>query len=87
MTKTWKVGNAQRAKQCVSCIAIRNFSVMRRLEVLVIAPSIEKYAVGPLVRLGISPILYALVGRPKVLAATCARMHSSGDALHLPIFT
>ena len=62
-------------------MAVRNLNVIRRLDVLVISPSIQKYAVGPLVRLGISPILHTLVGRPKVLAAMCARMHSSGDAL------
>jgi hypothetical protein len=62
-------------------MAVRNLNVMGRLDVLEIPPSIQKYAVGPLIRLGISPILHILVGRPKVLAAKCARMHSSGDAL------
>lgn len=36
-------------------------------------PSLQKCVVGPLVRLRISPILYALVRRPRVLAATCGR--------------
>lgn len=49
--------------------------------VVAMTPSVQKCAVGPLVRLGVSPILYALLGRPKVLAATRARMHSSGDAV------
>lgn len=55
--------------------------VMRALEQMAMTPSVQKYAVGPLVRLGVSPILFALVGRPKVLAATCARTHSTGHAV------
>ena len=62
-------------------MAARTLEVMSALEQMAMTPSVQKYAVGPLVRLGVIPILSALVGRPKVLAATCARTHSSGHAV------
>lgn len=67
-------------------MAARTLGAMRALEQMAMTPSIQKYAVGPLVRLGVSSILSTLVGRPKVLAATCTRTHSSGHAAP-PIFT
>lgn len=71
-TKTWRLSSGQRS-------ALALLSVVRQLWVIVPMPSLQKCAVGPLVRLEISPILYALVGRPEVLAATCGRTHSSGN--------
>lgn len=52
-------------------MGVRNLNVISWLGVMVISPSIQKYAVGPLVRLGINSILYALVGRSNVLVTTC----------------
>lgn len=69
-------------------MAAWTLSAMRELVQMAMTPSVQKYAVGPLVHLGVSSILSALVGRPKVLAATCARVRILPDTQSAPsIFT
>lgn len=52
---------------------------MRQLRVMVIVAERSEICGGSACPLRNRTTLYALVGRPKVLAATCVRMHSSVD--------